>query len=349
MLVCSVLRLTTDHKVCCQADENNDHKLPESRIQLATVLVADDDAANRDLLSRLLEAQGYRVLCARDGREALDFLLTGHPAVALLDVVMPKLTGFQVCRAAKANPATRLIPIVLVTGLTSTDDRIHGITCGADDFLSKPVNNEEVVARVGSLIRLKEFTDELESAESVLFSLVLCIEAKDPYTEGHCNRLSKYSAQLGERLRLPPRLCKALHLGGIVHDIGKVAVPEHILLKPGPLTPEERKIVEQHPVVGERICAPLKSFRHVLPIIRHHHEKLDGSGYPDGLQGEQIPLTARILQTVDVYDALATDRPYRKALLPEQVFSIMHEEAKRGWWDDSLIRELESLISVAHS
>jgi putative two-component system response regulator len=280
-------------------------------------------------LSGLLKDQGYSVFGAQDGQEALDFLLTHDPAVALLDVMMPKLTGFEVCLAAKANPETRLIPIVLLTGLASSDHRIRGITCGADDFLSKPVNAEELLARVKSLVRLKEFTNELESAERVLFSLVLGIEAKDPYTKDHCNRLSRYSVALAERLRLPSHLCRALHLGGIVHDVGKVAVPDHM---------------EQHPIVGERICAPLKSLRHVLPIIRHHHEKLNGSGYPDGLKGEEIPLTARILQIVDIYDALATDRPYRKAFQPEEVFTIMHEEAKRGWWDDSLICEFQSMI-----
>ena len=318
--------------------------MPEELFDSAMILVADDDTATRNLLSVLLKVQGYRVFCAQDGQEALDFLLTHDPAVALLDVMMPKLTGFEVCLAAKANPETRLIPIVLLTGLSSTDDRIRGITCGADDFLSKPVNAEELVARVKSLVRLKGFTNELESAERVLFSLVLSIEAKDPYTKDHCNRLSTYSVALAERLQLPSHLSRALHLAGIVHDVGKVAIPEQILLKAGPLTPEERKLMEQHPLIGERICAPLKSLRHVLPIIRHHHEKLDGSGYPDGLKGEEIPLTARILQIVDIYDALTTDRPYRKAIQPEDVFSIMHEEAKRGWWDDSLICEFQSMI-----
>jgi cyclic di-GMP phosphodiesterase len=324
--------------------EFNKSMIPEEPSQTAMVLVADDDAGIRDSLSALLKAEGYPVFCARDGQETLDLLMTGGPAVALVDVMMPKHTGFEVCRAAKANPETRLVPIVLLTGLAGSEDRIYGITCGADDFLSKPVNPEELLARVKSLVRLKGFTDELESAERVLLSLVLSIEAKDPYTEDHCNRLSRYSVSLGERLGLPSQLRRALHLGGIVHDVGKVAVPEHILLKPGPLNPEERKIMEQHAIIGERICAPLKSFRHVLPIIRHHHEKLDGSGYPDGLKGEEIPLTARILQTVDIYDALTTDRPYHKAMSSEKAFSIMHEEAKRGWWDEPLIREFASLI-----
>ena len=219
---------------------------------------------------------------------------------------MPERNGFDVCREVKSSPDTRLIPVVLVTASTAVADRIEGIECGADDFLSKPVNREELLARVRSLLRLKQFTDELENAETVLFSLALSIEAKDPYTEGHCDRLSQYSVVLAERLDLPNDLRIALRRAGTVHDIGKVAVPEHVLLKPGPLTPEEWKVMKQHPVVGERICAPLKSFRHVLPVIRSHHEKLDGSGYPDGLKGDEIPLTARVLQVVDIYDALTT-------------------------------------------
>jgi len=316
----------------------------EPELTAATILVADDNWANLELLSQLLQDQGYRVVCVVDGEQAIETLLSEQIDLALLDVVMPGRTGFDICRAIKSNAETRLIPVVLVTSLTDTGDRIQGIECGADDFLNKPINREELLARVRSLLRLKQFTDELESAETVLFSLALSIEAKDPYTEGHCDRLSKYSVDLAERLSLPEALRVALRRAGTVHDSGKVAVPEHILLKPGPLTPEEWEVMKQHPVVGERICRPLKSFRHVLAIIRHHHEKLDGSGYPDGLKGEQIPLTARILQTVDIYDALTTSRPYRQALSPKKTFAVMQEEVKRGWWDASLVEELEALI-----
>jgi putative two-component system response regulator len=312
--------------------------------RLATILVADDSEANREVLTEMLRAERYRVICAEDGDAALDVMLNQHVSLALLDVMMPGRTGFAVCRAVKSNPETRLIPVVLVTGLTDKEDRIQGIECGADDFLSKPVHKEELLARVRSLLRLKHFTDELENAESVVCTLARSIEAKDPYTEGHCDRLSRYSVRLAEHLDLHEDLRVALRRAGIVHDIGKVAVPEHILLKPGPLSPDERKVIQIHPVVGERICAPLKSFRHVLPIIRHHHEKMDGTGYPDRLGGKNIPLTARILTVVDVYDALTTDRPYRKALPPEEALWTMREEVKRGWWDESLVAEFEAMV-----
>ncbi|MFY9531919.1 MAG: HD domain-containing phosphohydrolase [Candidatus Acidiferrales bacterium] len=318
--------------------------MPESDARKSTVLVADDNEANLELLSGILTAAGYRVICARDGEHALAAVQKESVDVALLDVVMPGQTGFSVCLQIKSEPETRLLPVVLITGLTDTDDRIQGIMCGADDFLNKPVNKHELLARVHSLVRLKEFTDELENAETVLFSLATSIEAKDPYTEGHCERLSEYSVALAERLSLPEELRVALRRAGIVHDVGKVAVPEHILLKPGRLTDEEWKVMKQHPIVGERICRPLKAFRLVLPIIRHHHEKLDGSGYPDGLKGDQIPVTARILQTVDIYDALTTERPYRKPLPPQEAIAQIREEVKRGWWDGSILNEFEALV-----
>jgi putative two-component system response regulator len=317
--------------------------MPDSNNK-ATILVADDDEANRDLLSGILGGEGYKVVCVRDGDQALRAVHHDSVDLALLDVMMPGKTGFSACLAIKSRAETRLTPVVLVTGLTSADDRIQGIMCGADDFLSKPVNKHELLARVSSLLRLKQFTDELENAETVLFSLALSIEAKDRYTEGHCERLSKYSVAMAERLGLAEELRVALRRAGVVHDIGKIGIPEHILTKPGPLTEEEWKIMKEHPVTGERICAPLKSFRHVLPVIRHHHEKLDGSGYPDGLKGDQIPLTARILQIADVFDALTTERPYRTALQSQQALDLIRDEVRRGWWDGSLVNEFEAAI-----
>ena len=320
--------------------------MPNTKDRVPTILIADDNEANRVLLTEVLEAEHYRIVHAEDGDEALQLVEEGEVDLVLSDVMMPGRSGFAVCRALKSNPDTRLIPVVLVTSLTASEDRMQGIESGADDFLNKPVNKEELLARVRSLLKIKQFTDELEHAENVLFALALSIEAKDPYTEGHCDRLSESSEALAKRLRLSEEERIALRRG-VIHDIGKVAVPDQILLKPGPLTPEERKVMERHTVVGAGICSPLKSFRSVLPIIRHHHEKMDGSGYPDGLKGNAIPLTARILQTADIYDALTTDRPYRKALRPDRAFALMREEVKKGWWDGALVDELEAMVQVS--
>jgi len=309
-----------------------------------TILVADDQAANRELLEELLTPQGCKVVTVPDGAAALEELSRAQFDLVLLDVMMPQLNGFEVCEKIKNNPDTYLIPVIMITALSDKQDRIEGIRVGADDFLSRPLDRTELLARVRSLLKLKQRTDELERAESVLFSLARSIEGKDPYTHGHCERLSDYSTRLGEHLGLSEDQLIALRRAGIVHDVGKIAVPDAILLKPGSLTADEWKLIREHPVVGERICAPLKSFRFVLPIIRHHHEKFDGSGYPDGLRGEEIPVTARVLQVVDVYDALTTDRPYKKAFSITDALQTMKEEVAKGWWDPHIFDQFERLV-----
>lgn len=316
-----------------------------------TILVADDHAPNRALFEELLTAAGFTVLTANDGAAALQQFKLAAPDLVLLDVMMPHLNGFEVCARIKAEKEICLTPVILVTALSAREDRIAGITAGADDFLTRPVDQSELLARVRSLLRLKRQIDELEHAESVLFALAKSIEGKDPYTENHCERLSNYASRLGRRLGLPDEQITALQRAGIVHDIGKVAVPDAILLKPGRLTDDEWKVMREHPVVGERICIPLRSFRLVLPIIRHHHEKLDGSGYPDGLRGNQIPITARVLQIVDVYDALTTVRPYKPALSIGEALETMTAEVARGWWDREIFDSFTKLIadeSVRH-
>ena len=309
------------------------------------IVVADDDENVREPLIELLKLNCYRVIAVENGELAFKAVCSQPVDLVLLDVMMPGPSGFSVCRAIKSRAETRFVPVVLVTGLASAEDRIRGIEAGADDFLHKPVKKEELLARVRSLVRLKRYTDELENAETVLCTLARSIEAKDPYTEGHCDRLSRSTILLAKKVGLSRKDYIDLRRGGIVHDIGKVAVPESVLLKPGSLDAAERKIMEAHTIVGERICAPMRSFRNVLPIIRWHHEKQDGSGYPDHLRGQAIPLSARILQTVDIYDSLTSDRPYRKALPRERAIEIMWEETRRGWWDADLVSALEGLLA----
>jgi putative two-component system response regulator len=281
---------------------------------------------------------------AVDAHQASAEVKRQPPDLILSDVRMPGKSGYELCRELKSDPATRLIPFVLITGLTDSADKLQGIEAGADDFLNKPVLAEELTARVKSLLRVKEFTDELETADSVLCTLGLIVEGRDPYTEGHCERLALHAADLGRHLRLDEDSIVALRRGGYLHDLGKIAVPDEILKKDTDLTPEEWVIMKQHPLTGENICKPLKSLRLVLPIIRHHHEHVDGSGYPDGLRGDEIPLLARILQVVDVYDALRTARPYKPALGHDQSAQTMREKARQGLLDGQLVDEYFSML-----
>jgi putative two-component system response regulator len=308
------------------------------------ILVVDDNPNTMTLMHELLSSRGYDVTAVPDAAEAESEIQRRPPDLILSDVIMPGKSGYELCRELKEDPATRLVPFVLITGLTEREDRVRGIEVGADDFLNKPIFPEELFARVKSLIKLKEFTDELETAESVLCTLGLSVESRDPYTEGHCERLAENASSLGRHLQLEEDEIIALRRGGYLHDLGKIAVPDEILKKGADLTTEEWTVMRRHPITGENICRPLKSLRLVLPIIRNHHEHFDGTGYPDGLEGRSIPLLARILQVVDVYDALRTARPYKPALIHEHAAVTMREEAQAGLWDEELVVEFFSLL-----
>ncbi len=294
------------------------------------VLVADDTESVRALFRKLLAAEGHDVIAVQDGAEALAAVEKHHPDIVLLDVQMPRLDGLEVCRRLKADPATRLTPVVLVTGQADMADRIKGIEAGADEFLTKPVHPHELRARVASLSRMKHLIDALDSAEAAFMALALTIEARDPNTNGHCERLAQHAVQLGRTLGLPADDLNALHRGGYLHDVGKVGVPDAVLLKPGKLTADEMALMRRHPEIGDTLCAPLQSLRHVRPIILSHHERLDGSGYPAGLKGDEVPVLAQIVGIVDVYDALTSRRPYRAALSPEEAGRHLREEMEQG-------------------
>jgi putative two-component system response regulator len=313
------------------------------------ILVVDDHPMIAGLMSQLLSQRGYDVVTAADAEQAAAEVRRQAPDLILSDVRMPGKSGYDLCRDLKADPATRLIPFVLITGLSDGADKLQGIEAGADDFLNKPVLAEELTARVKSLLRVKEYTDELETADSVLCTLGLIVEGRDPYTEGHCERLALRAAELGRHLGLDEDSIVALRRGGYLHDLGKIAVPDSVLKKGTDLTLQEWEIMKRHPVTGENICKPLKSLRLVLPIIRHHHEHADGSGYPDGLRAGEIPLLPRVLQVVDVYDALRTARPYKPALPHDQAAQTMREEARQGLWDAELVNEFFSMLAEKRS
>lgn len=310
----------------------------------AKILLVEDDPQAVGILEPILISKGFSVAVARDGVEGLEKVKLLSPDLLLLDIHMPRLDGIEVCRQIKNNQATRLTPVVMLTASSDLEKKLEALEAGADDFVNKPYNTLELVTRVKSLLRVKYLNEQLDHAEDVLFSMARAIEAKDAYTQGHVERVSRLAVRLADHLGLSEEEKDALRKGGILHDIGKLGVPDKILNKAGPLTSEERRIIRMHPTQGAKICEKLKSIRGAIPVIRHHHERLDGTGYPDRLAGPDIPLLARIMTIVDIYDALTTTRSYRKRLPQEVAFEIMWEEAKKGWWDQEVLGEFEKMI-----
>jgi putative two-component system response regulator len=302
----------------------------------ASILVVIADPESRQSWKQLLEDQGYQTVAIATGERVPDLCAYLRPDLVLLDASLPDVPGLEVCRRLKNDPRNALTPVVLIAGL-SDDPGLSSLQgAGADDLWGPRPTRWEALTRIQSLLQLKSYIDE--QAEAVILSLARTIEARDAYTRGHCERLATLGMQLGLKIGVSREQVEALRVAGIVHDVGKVAVPDSVLLKAGPLTPQEILIIQRHPVEGEHICSPLKSLRRVLPIIRHHHERMDGSGYPDGLRGDAIPLAARILQVVDIYDALTTDRPYREAFSAGEALATLYSEAERGWLDPALVR-----------
>ena len=316
-----------------------------TRVRPPTVLVVDDDASIRQLFERWLLAQGYSVVTAADGEEALEVIRQQPPDVVLLDVAMPKLTGIEVCRRIKRDGATRLMPVILVSAVDGVADRIEGFAAGADDFLSKPPDSGELLTRVGAVVRVKRYTDDLDSAASIITTLATMIESRDGHSDGHCYRMANYAAALGRRINLDADDLQALKRGGMLHDIGMLAIPESVILKSGPLDPEEFDVVKTHTTVGDSLCANLRSLQAVRPIVRHHHERRDGSGYPDQLHGDEIPLLAQIISIVDVYDAVTTRRAYQPSKSAAEAIGVLRSEAEKGWRSRELVEEFVTLIT----
>jgi len=308
------------------------------------VLVVDDGEMNRALVEAYLGDLDCRLRTAEDGPTALAAIEAESPDLVLLDVQMPGMDGYEVCRRIKARPRGRLLPVVMITALDHPKDRVLALEAGADDFMSKPVDRVELVARVRSALRLKALYDNLDSADQVIFSLAAAVEAKDAYTERHTHRVAETARHVGEKMGLSERALDALYRGGIIHDIGKIGVPDAVLLKPGPLDARELASMRMHPIIGESIVRPLRSGASLLPIIRHHHEHFDGGGYPDGLARRAIPHLARIVAVCDAYDALVTDRPYRRAKSVDEAIAILNDGAGHQW-DPEAVEVLTSEMS----
>jgi len=304
------------------------------------VLVVDDEAPNRGLVRKVLEPLGYVVVEAGDGEEALAAIALQSPDLVLLDLVMPKLDGYAVLRAIKSDPRTRLIPVVMLTSHDQLVEKIRAVQIGVDDYLFKPFNIAELTARVKSLVNLKQFTDELEHASKVVEAFATCVESRDRYTGNHCKRLGAYAARVGKILGLGDEDLRTLHLGGVLHDIGKIAISDLVLNKPGRLTPEEFELMKTHSSVGSELLSPMRTLERVYPLVRHHHEKLDGSGYPDKIGGSEISLLVRITSVVDVFDALHTKRSYKDAFPLEKCLALLREESQKGWWDRDVVEAL---------
>jgi len=313
------------------------------------ILVVDDHPASRMTAAALLAVEGYEVLEAEDGPAALNMVLECKPDVILLDVMMPGMDGFEVCRQLKQDEQTRLLPVIFITALNDRRSRIRGIEAGGDDFLTKPFDRLELAARVKSLVRQKRLNEDLDHAEQVVFSIARSIESRDPNTGDHCERLVAMGKAFGEYLRLSRADVRDLMWGGYLHDIGKVGIPDAVLLKKGKFTPDELEVMKQHVLIGEKICQPLRTMRGVLPIIRYHHERCDGTGYPDRLAGSQIPMLAQVFQIIDIYDALTSERPYKKAFTPEEALEIIAEETAKGWRNPKLVQEFTEFISNIHT
>jgi putative two-component system response regulator len=311
--------------------------------QHGKVIVVDDDPADVPEISALLSLDGHSVIFVPDGPAVTALGVLERPDVIVLDVSLPGSRGFELCQRLKHNPSTCMIPVVLVTDAQEAEGRIRGLEAGADDFFIRPINAHELRARVRSLVRLKRLIDDLESAQSIFRSLALTIEARDPTTAGHCQRLSKYATALGAALHLGDDDLALLRDGGFLHDIGKVAVPDAILLKPSRLTPFEQARMRQHTIIGDSLCGEVQSLAALRSIVRSHHERLDGSGYPDGLEGDRIPLLAQIVGLVDCFDALTTKRPYKPALSRESAYDELRKERRRGWRRRDLTDEFIAL------
>jgi len=315
------------------------HKKPK-------ILIVDDNPTNVELLLAQLRSFPYELKTASDGEAALRSVEEDPPDLVLLDLMMPRVSGYEVCQKLKSDKKTQFIPVIVITALKELEDKIRAIEMGADDFLMKPFNKVELVTRVKSLLKLKELYDDVDSGESIIFTLAEMLEAKDVYTRGHSERVARYATLLARFIGLREGDQELIRRGALLHDVGKIGVRELILNKPEKLSSEELAHIRSHPARGCEICKALKSLAPVLPIIRHHHERVDGLGYPDGVSGNALTIGPRIVSVVDAYDAMTSNRPYRKGIAPAEAIKIFEREKDSGQWDPELVTQFIKMIKT---
>ncbi len=312
----------------------------------AKVLVVDDHPFSRVTAVDLLALDSYEVLELDGSSDILEDVLHENPDLILLDIFMPQNNGFDLCESLKADSRTALIPIILMTVADDQSSRIRSSEVGADGLLIKPLERLELLPKVELLIQKKRLEEWLDQIEQVLFLIAQVVEER--YLDGSSSfaKLDQLAQSFGQHLQLSSTAIKDLILAARLHDIGTVVIPDAILLKKGELTTKERELIKRHVLIGERIAQPLAHRRDVSQIIRHHHERWDGSGYPDGLTGHEIPWLAQVFQILDIYDALTSERPYKEALSPVQAVNILTEEVAKGWRNPDLVREFTIFIQM---
>jgi putative two-component system response regulator len=313
--------------------------------QLGRIFVVDDDAQVRRLLEVLLTGAGYQVEEFATGGSALERIRSESPDLVLLDLQLPDMSGHEVLEAIRLDPATRLLPVIMLTGAATHAEKMRAHSEGVTDFLVKPFSSQELLPRVRVLVTLKHFADEHEHAERVILMLAKLIDARDSYTAGHSGRVADIADRIAAVMHVEHNARGDMRRGALFHDLGKIVVPDTVLRKPGPLTPEERAIIQEHPVVGYDLLSPMKTMRKTLSVVYHHHERLDGSGYPDGIYGSAIPLTVRIVTVADIFDALTSARAYRQALPVDKAFEILRDGIEKGWWDADVFEALRRVVA----
>ncbi len=309
------------------------------------ILIVEDNPSTRNLLTLLLEGEGFETIQAKNGQDALEKVRNEFPDLVLLDVMLSGMDGYDVCHELKNDNFTRLIPLVIITNSEGIPEKANALDSFADDYITKPFRNQELIFRINSRLRTKALEEEIlvsnksllttqraiqattreldKTRQDTIYSLLVALETRDPYTSGHAKKVSKMCVDVARAMDFDEKSLEYMEYASILHDVGKIGVPYNILMKEGKLSPEEEREMRKHPLISAEIIRPIGFLERIIPIIRSHHESFDGSGYPDGLKGDQIPMEARIISIVDAYHAMVSDRPYRRAMPVSRSINIL--------------------------